>query len=358
MATLKEVNNLAALRASIASTTALLRNFEKALQNPLQPLLIPSPPNPLQLLLDASSILKAQSTKLSILLLNKPFTPTAITFILTSLSGECLPALMSALELCPPPTYTNFLHQHIRTLLSRAFRELLALLSSIPHDEHGIEGPRGRDTLASTGVLWDTCDNMAKLASTGLVALAAERVELYHGLLKDAIDELEEWDPNEDTDSEDTSSSPNSPSLDPPSSANHSSSATTIVSLRAKTLSLLRLLRLFYLAIKKHRVRSFPNITSTTSSVFPTRSQCESLDRLLALLQSFSEQADEIAGALYEANSTAAARRLGELREGAIDIVGGVRSDWNDKEDGFSAWAGKWLGRLEEIGGHDDGGCS
>ena len=76
------------------------------------------------------------------------------------------------------------------------------------------------------------------------------------------------------------------------------------------------------------------------------------------MLQSFSEQADEIAGALYEANSTAAARRLGELREGAIDIVGDVRSDWNDKEDGFSAWAGKWLGRLEEIGGHDDGGCS
>ena len=85
--------------------------------------------------------------------------------------------------------------------------ELLSLLSSIPQNEHGVEKSLGRDTLASTGVLWAECDKMVALGSAGVAKVAAERVEEYYGLLKDAITELEEWDPDETSES-DTDSLP------------------------------------------------------------------------------------------------------------------------------------------------------
>lgn len=46
---------------------------------------------------------------------------------------------------------------------------------------------------------------MTKLADTGLTALAAEKGKLYHSLIEDAIAELKDWDPDEETDDDSNS---------------------------------------------------------------------------------------------------------------------------------------------------------
>lgn len=359
-------DGLSALRASIDSTTALVKNFQIALQNHAQPILEPpGPPNPLRLLSDAASVLKAQTTKLSLLILNKPFTPSAITYILNSLSNQCLPALMSALELCTAAQWTSFLQRHLRASLSHIMGQYLDLVTSIPTDEHGIDTDAGRGVLATTGVLWESCDKLVELASSGLVPLAVQKADSYHALIKDAITELEEWDPNElEDDSDDDSlqeqlerthlKSDDPASAIPNRNTNHTAPppSTTIPHLQSLTLTHLRLLRLLYPALRKRRLATFPPLTSTTSIPFtiPTAPQLQRMDILIHHLKQFSEEADEIAGALYEGNEIDVKRKLTGLREMGRACVAGAKRDWSDKNDEFSEWADKWLGRLRELG--------
>ena len=358
MAPSKEADNLATLRANLSSTKALIQSFQAALQSPTTPpSTIQDPPNPLALLSDASQILKAQTTKLSLLILNKPFTPSAITFILNSLSNSCLPGLISALEICPATKYTRLLHEHIRSTLLKIMMELLSLIASIPSDERGVELSTGRNTLASTGVLWAECDKMMELASSGVVSLAIQRTEDYHGLLKDAIQELEEWDPDEDTDSDTDSLSSNkqkpasTPTADNLASTLEDLSISRVAILRKHTLVTLRTIRVIYPALKKRRISTFPNITSaSTPESLPTSTQIDALDSLIDQAKGFTEAADEIAGALYEGDEEQVERRLRALRESAEACAAGVKKGWKGEEDEFTGWAEKWVARLEEVG--------
>lgn len=365
-----ESDGLSALRASIGSTTALVKNFQLVLQNRTQPNLdMPDPPNLLRLLSDAASVLKAQTTKLSLLILNKPFTPSAITSIINSLSNQCLPALISALELCTPAQWTSFLQQHLRGSLSHIMGQYLDLITTIPTDEHGIDTAAGRGVLATTGVLWESCDKLVEFASSGLVALAVQKADSYHALVKDAIAELEGWDPSElDNDSDDDSDDKSlqeqlerthikadghalSVSNPHPISSNPPPSSTTISHLQSITLSHLRLLRLLYPALRKRRLATFPPLTSTTPIPFisPSTAQLQRLDSLMHHLRQFSEEADEIAGELYEGKEGEVRTRLTGLREMGMACAEGAKLDWGDKKDEFSEWADKWLGRLGEL---------
>ena len=235
--------------------------------------------------------------------------------------------------------------------------ELLSLIASIPSDERGIEMSTGRNTLASTGVLWAECDKMVELASNGLVSLATQRTEDYHGLLKDAIQELEEWNPDEDTDSDTDSLSSNKPK--PASTATADNLASTLEDLsmsssailRKRTLLTLRTVRVIYPALKKRRISTFPNITNSSTLVsLPTSTQIDALNSLIDQAKGFTEAADEIAGALYEDDEEQVERRLKALRESAEDCAMGVKKGWEGEEDEFTGWAEKWVARLDEVG--------
>ena len=358
MAPSKETDALVALQVAISNLNALLHSFLTALQSPtLSHSSSEDSLNPLALLSDASQIFKAQITKLSLLLLNKPFTPSAIACILNSLSNSCLPAMMSALEVCSAEKYTELLHHYIQTTLSRVMMELLGLLASIPQNEHGIENTRGRDTLASTGVLWAECDKMMALGSGGLTQIAAERVEEYHGLLKDAIAELEEWDPDDESESDTDSLTSNKRTIPGTRMVDssleksfQSLSLSPIAALRTRALSMLRLIRILYPALKKRRILTFPNINTTTAAQsLPTLLHVQTLDQLIKDTRQFTEETDEVAGDLYAGDEKEVEDRLMKLANMAKLSVERVHTGWSGKEDEFSGWAEKWIVRLEEV---------
>ena len=266
---------------------------------------------------------------------------------------------MSAFELCPAEKYTSLLRQHIQIAISRILAEFLGLLASIPQDEHGIE-KTGRNTLASTGVLWEECDKMIALGSNGLVHLAAERVEGYHGLLKDAIAELENWDPDDDDDLEsDTdslksdggNSSPVRPGETSLEQSLHDLSLSPIAALRKRSLATLRIIRVLYPALVKRRILTFSNISSiTTTENLPLSSHTRSFDKLVDHTKHFTEETDEVAGALYVGDEEEVDRTLCNLAEMAKTCVEEVRIGWDGTEDEFTEWAKKWTARLEEVG--------
>ena len=269
---------------------------------------------------------------------------------------------MSGLELCPAEEYTNLLHEHVKKSLARIMVELSSVLTSIPLDEHGIEKGVGRDTLASTGVLWEECDGLVTLASEGLVRLAVRKVEEYHGLLKDAIEELEGWDADEDEEGMEDSASDDGENIPPTPATDRSALETSLKNLSLSTLSVLktraldhlRLIRLLYPILVKQRISTFPNVTSTTTpSTLPTPTQVQSLDRLISYTQQFTEETDEIAGALYASDEDEVERRLGLLREMGTDCVRGVKMGWEGKEDAFGGFVEKWSDKVEKVGRGD-----
>lgn len=359
--------DLSQLRATIHSTTSLITTFQSSLISPGAPVSsISNPRHPLRLLHDASSLLKAQTTKLSLLILNKPFTPSAITTIIKSISTQCLPALMSALELCQPKQYTSFLRELLKGQVARILREMRLLLESIPTEDADAGEKEGRSTLANAGVLWEVCDALVSLANDGMVQLAAQKAESYHALLKDAIAELEKWDPDEEDDddvfedsvssesdaeqSEEAASPPtatlNAMTLTPPATP------TPIRRLQTETLSTLRLIRLLYPALTKRRIRTFPPMSSSiTPPTLPSNAQVAAFDALLNRLQDFSEAADALAGSLYGHDEDGVERDLEALKCMAISCVEEARQNWSGTEDEFSTWGEKWKERMEAFTG-------
>lgn len=375
----KATSDLYSLRIAVKSLLALLSSFQTSLTSVKASSLsdISSQPNPLRLLSDACALLKAQTTKLSLLILNKPFTPTAITFILNNLSTECLPAMITALELCPSKQYTTFLREHIRANLLRIMKEMTLLLGTIPVDEKvlatsvsSVNDEKGRDTLSSTGVIWEVCDTLMALGSDGLVDLAIKKADAYHALIKDAIAELEEWNPdeeeddlfgstsssqsesNQDADSERTAELPpitamNTMTLTPPATP------TPIRQMYDQTLATLRLIRLLYPALRKRRVQTFPSIDiSTSSDQLPTSWQIYAFDNLMKSLRTFSETADDLAGSLYSQDEEQASGGLEFIKILAFECIQDADQSWDRRDDEFTAWAKKWAGRLEELSPH------
>ena len=234
--------------------------------------------------------------------------------------------------------------------------ELLSLLGLIPKDERGIETTIGRDTLASTGVLWAECDKMIALGAGGVTKLAAQRIEEYHGLLKDAIAELEEWNPDEDSDLDTDSLTPDE-ELSPTRAVDVSLeqslqdlSLSPIAALRKRTLATLRIIRVLYPAFVKRRILTFPNIDSTTmAEKLPPLSHVRSLDELVAYTKQFTEETDEVAGALYAGDEGEVENRLTKLAEMSRTCAEGTRLSWSGNEDDFTSWAEKWIVRLAEI---------
>lgn len=192
---------------------------------------------------------------------------------------------------------------------------------------------------------------MAQLATTGLPALATEKVDTSHSLLKDAIAELEEWDPNdedEDEDEDDPDTDSNTPNdASPDLCAIPLPSSSQIPHLLNLTLRLLRQIRLLYSPLKKRRLRSFPPLnllSSSPSSAEPTPSQIKTLDSIVtAFGDDFPSAADELACALYSHDDKEVLRLLLYLKEKACASLEVVVLDWREEEDEFSVRVRKWV---------------
>ncbi|KAI4115408.1 MAG: hypothetical protein LQ345_003974, partial [Seirophora villosa] len=201
------------LSTPVATLTTLLQTLQSALPHSPPPPSNSHPPNALSLLHDSSSLLHAQTTKLSLLLLNRPFTPTAIASILTSISNGCVPGLLSVWELCDARLYSRVLRDEIRVLLRDTTAGVLALVRFIPQleaqggrrrREEEVEEERQREEiLQATGQVWRVCNRMIAVAGMGIAGVAAEKVDAWHALVKDAVEEIEGWDPD-DSEEEDS----------------------------------------------------------------------------------------------------------------------------------------------------------
>ena len=239
-------------------------------------------------------------------------------------------------------------------------RELVNLLGEIPTDERGIEKTRGRDTLASTGVIWRCCDSMVDLGTNGFTAYALLRIKEFEDLFKDAMEELQSWQKEEmgnssantkqtkdslqETYGIDSLAISDEDSFGPTEPAPES-----VKILTAKTVEVMNAVRELFPMLRRPIAR-FPRIDSKTKpDDFPNADQTKKMDSILESCQAFCDEADEIAGALYQHDEVEVKVRLESLKDRARDCVDEVRENWHGERDDSSTWFGDWMTKLYHL---------
>lgn len=345
-----KTEELRALNELISSTVALIAQFKSSLKtDQTDAAAIPNPPNPLDVVRDAATLLKAHTTKVSLLAINKPFTPSAVAKVLRELSGTCLPAMMSATQICEAQKalWGTQMAQEVQRRVSRVFREVENLLSELQSIASGNEpGETRRDCLSSTGVVWESCDALVELERMGIAGLAVYKAEQYRESIKDAIEELQEWKEGTDLDTEglddallDSGDEGVDGDADSLNDLFHASNSMPQDRPELKELvesaeATLKRIVLLFTALIKRRFKTFKG---------QAKSQVATLDKVATQLYVVQTDVDELAGIFYDLDEDAAKEGLEKCVKGARAACESLRLGWDGKDDEFTAWSKKWM---------------
>ncbi|KAJ5096217.1 hypothetical protein NUU61_005573 [Penicillium alfredii] len=358
------------LSTILSTTVALLGQFQDALSatSAAGRAETPKDAEALPLLSASSAALKAQVTKLSLLAISSPFTHTAVTGVIRDLNDSVLPSLVTAALLVTPTQYTKAFHSEILVLSKTALTELSTLVQEVQRvadqkDRAKKENPAKKEaeltqfekdavTLA-TGRVWDACETVTDVATKGVVGFVMRRVEQWRDLVRDAIEEIEEWDPNEEGDAffDDLMGDDDAKARDDDSEDDDEDTAASHEQ-KKSTIRFLKPIAQVYPAIINNRLKK-AGTTPSSSLSGVTR-----LQSLMASLQPIPDHVDEAAGALYEANLAKSARFLVRTKKCAVQAVNVVMAPWDaangangqtQAEDKFTVWSKTWLKVVDEV---------
>ncbi|WEW59385.1 hypothetical protein PRK78_004856 [Emydomyces testavorans] len=389
---------MARLSKILETTVALSEQFIISLSSPAATEPTPSnsivPSEVLPLLSASAQALKSQTTKLSLLAINTPFTPSAIISVLSDINESVLPSLVTAALLLTPRNYTQTFYAEAKTLVKDALRELTALTHEVgataekydrntgfklsEEDKHGVT--------TATGRVWKVCDQIGGLVSDGVVGLVIRKAREYLELVQDGIRELKEWDPEEELDDDDDDdglwgdefgneeddevngggTGKGKAILGHGENEEEEEEEEEQENQRAKLddekkylLRLLTLVSQLYTAIISHRLKNLDQKTS----LLP-KSSLKLLDSLVSCLHDLPNLVDEAAGSLYEHNIEYADAYSLKLRDRASEAVQMLRQPWTngdvsaalgenavtkEAEDKFSKWASVWVKVVDDL---------
>jgi hypothetical protein len=318
-------------------------------------------------LLSASSAgLKAQVTKLSLLTITSPFTHSAVTGVLRACNDSVLPSLVTAAMLVTPADYTKAFQAEVLILVRAALSDFRALVVLVKEVDEKKENEKKKDpkkkegelvqsekeaVTRATGRVWDACDAVAEVATKGVVGFVMHRVEQWRDLVKDAVQEIEDWDPEEDDDffDDDLMGEDEADKEDEEDEDDEEETA-ALKELKKNTLRFLKPIAQVYSSITTNRLKNAGEAPVSSAG------GVAKLEALMVNLQSIPEQVDEAAGALYEANMAKSAKFLKKTQKHAAQAVESVVLPWNEVAAGgqqvmdkFSIWSSAWFKVMDEV---------
>ncbi|KAI0477143.1 hypothetical protein GGR56DRAFT_391389 [Xylariaceae sp. FL0804] len=374
-------DSLTALKSLVHTTTTLITQLEILLHSvavdnaSAQPALPSSaaaqPVDALSLAHDAASLIRAHTTKLSLLIINEPFTPSAVIKVLRELVAGPIPGIASAVQVCEPARYTAFARRDLAWRCYRVLKEFKGLVEAIPLDGRVLpEAQRrgaggGKGSLAATGVIWAACDDVILLKKLGIAGLLVKKVEEYRDTLKDVLEELKEWSEEVDEDGGDDSDGGDDEDdetqgiteqvnnthlstqemLDDLMSAQHipRDDPDKIRERLDSCLKRLRLTTLLYSAIVKRRLKTAPQLPSEPNATAPKR-----LDEVLPILKRMPHRFGEVACAFYELDPATIDRGIDSCFFDAFAASEMMMKSWDGKRDEFTEWAEKFQAGIKK----------
>lgn len=320
---------------------------------------------------DSATLIRAHATKISLLIINEPFTPTAITKVVRELIAGPLPGLAASAQQCTARRYTRAIQKDLAWKVARVLKELRDLLSRIPKDGKILKDGKknaaagaagGKGSIAATGLLWAACDDLMAFCKRGFGGNLVYKVDQLRETLKDVMEELKEWgeetgdDGDEDDDDEGDdgvagiTNNLGSASL----FANASTQAMLDDLMNSQSyiprddphkirdrlescLRRLRLTSLLYQAAAKRRLKPLPHTPPTSDSNVPAR-----LDEVLALLKGIPERFGNLAMAFYDLDPDEIDRLMDQCFFDAFAASELLVKPWDGQKDEFTDWALKF----------------
>lgn len=356
----KEERGLAALKATISTASALIAQLQSSApssENTEKHTNV----NALDLAHDSASLIRAHTTKLSLLIINKPFTATAISTVLRELVAGPLPGLASAVQLCDAGKYTKIMSTELQYRARKVFVDLETLVQAIPVDgqilsddaKNGTGAEKGNGSLAITGTVWEACDSVMALKTVGVAGLLIKKAEEYRDLLKDALEELQEW-AEEESDDEDGDNGVGDEDEAQAAVDNMFGSQRHIPSddpekIRPRlesSLKRLRLLITMYQAVIKRRFKTLPHLPhpqlppelKAKSDEDPGIVNC--LDEVMVVMKKLPDITDELANAFYELDGKEIDERMDQCFFAGFAAAELLVKNWEGQNDEFSKWVG------------------
>ncbi|KAL4915184.1 hypothetical protein BDW62DRAFT_131492 [Aspergillus aurantiobrunneus] len=359
------------LQIVLATTLTLVDQFQTTLSAP-QPNTDPKASenkdlDPLPLLSGASTALKSHVTRLSLLTIASPFTQSAVATTLTTLNESVLPSLVTATLLVTPESYTRAFQNEIRILTGTALKELSLLVKEVQvvaeekADKESLEQSEKDTITIAAGRVWDTCDVLVDISAKGVIGFVVRRAEEYRDLVRDAVEEIEGWDPDEEGDeffddllgddegltaADDTKTSGTNNGED----NNEEEGSAALHTRKKDALRILKPIAQIYPAIILNRLKKAP--------VSLALSDIKTLESLMKSLRQIPDHIDEVAGALYEEDLNRYVCQLGHTKDCASKAIELVVLPWGPKQissdqesagDKFTSWSKTWTKVIEGV---------
>ena len=352
---------MADCRSSLATSLALIERFRSSLgsaHDQEQSYSGASHVSPLALSKTAAESLKATTTKISLLAITAPFTDTAVVTILKVLNDSILPSIVTAALLVTPTSFPASFSVEARRLTSSVLLEFAALLNLVEQratDGKGKSEPNKTVKQAiteATGRVWEACDAVVNFSTQGIPAFIASKCEQWLALMKDAVAELNEWDPSEDVDDDvfgiADSDDESHVVTDKVSDQDQVTIATGVKDQAMKVLS--RIPQACHVVIKQRLAKLPPDLQSGAQKL--SQKQKALLENTVNKMRTVSECIDESAEGLYLGNPELCLKKAGEARAVTIDIVESLLTSWQptnaeSKEDVFVKRALTWIQQVE-----------
>jgi hypothetical protein len=238
----------------------------------------------------------------------------------------------------------------------KTFIKAIPLDGQILSDDakNGTAKGQGKGSLAQTGAIWEACDATIKLKSLGIGGLVIKKAEEYRALLKDALEELQEWGEEqsddegggvaseEDVDVDDAQAAVDDifgsqrhiPTDDPEKIRPRLESA----------LKRIRLLILMYQAVVKRRFKTLPPLPLPELSLDPKgKSDADSgivicLDEVLDVMKKIPDIIDEMASSFYELDGPEIDKRMDQCFFTGFTAAELLIKNWEGEKDEFSNW--------------------
>lgn len=369
------------LQTVLSTTLELAERFSQSLASPTVKGIDPTEhTNPLPLLSDAAETLKAQVTKLSLLAISTPFSPSALIKMISTVNDIVLPALVTATQRLVPEQHTQTLFTEARALVTDALSEYISLIRNVKvtaalytrDPSSRLDDETKRLVTTATGRVWKVCDQIMEFVLGGIMGVIIKKTRESLALVRDAIRELKEWDPAESLDPDafwdglDDDDNPanirrgeDTPGEDEDEDEAEDNDGNQHAKLVAEQQYLLRLLKLvtqLHTAAISHRLHFLLN-----ESVLPKYAQA--LDTFAQSLRKIPDLVDEAAGSLYEHDiqlSSANSLKLQDEMRMAVDRM--TYEPWTSRplpgvplpstvveSDFFWQWASRWLKALDEL---------
>ncbi|KAL9105653.1 MAG: hypothetical protein Q9227_009202 [Pyrenula ochraceoflavens] len=351
-----------AFPVALKTALSLIDQFSASLSQPHNdptPYSTNSSPPPLPLLSASAISLKAQVTKLSLLAITSPFTPSAISTILSALNDSVLPSLMTAALSITEDSHTATYQNEVIRLARATLRDLGSLIELAGRRKGDCTEEEKPSVTEATGKVWEDCDELVTLVDTGAEGFILKKAGEFLELVQDAVKELEEWDP--DLDDDDFEGSDSEHAEDDDLGRDERSDNGNLLAQKDSAVKVLKKVPICMHVVLKNRLHK-----KTGETVSEGRAQF--LDKALGKFRRISETVDEAVGTLQEGDTTSCASNTKSAQEMTLDLLesmlksketgrtgSGIDVNGLDREDKYVMKARDFMEAVSIDVGHANG---